>query len=165
MHGKGTVYRRGNIWWIEYRLNGELFRESSQSRKYRDASNLLDERKGQIARNEFAGPKGEKILVGTLLDLVVSDYQTRDNRSSDTLQFRLAHLRESFKETRAVDLDASVLDNFKQKLLDKGLSKATINRSLAALRRAYKLAVENRLIAPNRVPIVTSPPKTTAEQN
>src|ERR1017187_9715387 len=39
--GSGTVYRRGQIWWIQYFVRGLIVPESSHSTEKADAGNLL----------------------------------------------------------------------------------------------------------------------------
>jgi len=46
----GTIYKRGNTWWIQYYRKGKPFRESAQSAKEADARRLLRKREGEIAR-------------------------------------------------------------------------------------------------------------------
>jgi len=155
---EGYLYRRGGMWWVEYWRDGERHRESTKSPKRQAAVTLLKQRNSEIARKEFVGTKEDKILVETLLDAVVLDYENRGNRSADTLTFRLAPLRGYFRDRKAVKVTTLDIERFKEHQLKeggpekKGVAKATVNRSLAALRRAYTLAVKHKTIAPTRVP-------------
>jgi len=47
-----------------------------------------------------------------------------------------------------------MVEEYKAKRLAKGKARATVNRELAALRRAYTLAVKQKLIAPGKVPTI-----------
>ena len=54
--GEGTeqrmppgLYRRGNIFWLKYYVNGRPIRESTRTDKLSEAKRMLDERKGQAA--------------------------------------------------------------------------------------------------------------------
>ena len=62
---------------------------------------------------------------------------------------RLGHVR-------AVNVSAGAVEAYKAKRLAGGRAKATINRELACLRRAYRLASLSRpsLICANRVPTI-----------
>jgi integrase len=100
------------------------------------------------------GPKEDRITVNTLLDAVVRDYENRGNRSVKNLRFPLAHLRADMGDMRAVQVTTPVVERFKAARLADGAAKATIDRSLAALRRAYSLAVKHGIIAPGRVPAI-----------
>jgi integrase len=56
-YGDGSVYKRGNIWWIAYRVNGQQKNESSGSRNKEDALHLLRERQVSIGKGH-----GEQFL-------------------------------------------------------------------------------------------------------
>ena len=45
----GSIYKRGNIYWIKYYRNGKPLRESSESKKESDAKRLLKRREGEIS--------------------------------------------------------------------------------------------------------------------
>lgn len=56
--GEGSVYKRGNIWWIAYRVNGKQVSESSGSRDKEVANHLLRERLVTVGRghgDQFLG--------------------------------------------------------------------------------------------------------------
>lgn len=56
MRGQGTVYQRGQIWWIQYSSRGEVFRESTHSPDRKAALKLLKRRNGESARGHVIGP-------------------------------------------------------------------------------------------------------------
>lgn len=59
---------------------------------------------------------------------------------------RTGRLKKFFGDWKAANVTASVLDTYIDQCLEEELSPATINRDLAALRTAFKLAVKrNRL--------------------
>src|SRR6266850_4228005 len=62
----------------------------------------------------------------------------------------------SLGHVRAVNVSAGAVEAYKAKRLAGGRAKATINRELACLRRAYRLASLSRpsLICANRVPTI-----------
>src|SRR5205809_6374076 len=64
-------------------------------------------------------------------------------------EFQAGHLR-------AVAVSSGAIEAYKSKRLGDGKAKATINRELACLRRAYRLASESRppLISANRLPTI-----------
>ena len=95
------------------------------------------------------------------------DYVNRGNRSGRTLKFRLAPLKDELGHLRAVTLaESSAVETYKTRRLAGGVAKATVNRELAALRRAFKLAVsgKHRLIAPPQVPTIEMFPEAAARQ-
>jgi integrase len=157
LRGMGHVYQRGPVWWIAYWWRGEKRRESSRSAKRKDAVALLKRRTQEIGKGRFIDPRAEeKVMMSDLFDGVVTDYKLNERRSLTTLEDRLIPLRAAFGMDRAVDVDETRIKNYKVARLatkrrgGKLVAAATVNRELAALRRAFRLAVkDNRL---SRVP-------------
>jgi integrase len=140
IRGFGHLYRRGAIWWLRFYHRGQEVRESSRSTRERDAGRLLQERHKQIARRRFVVNE-DRVKMSDVLDGLVLDYKNNGRRSAATLEFRLAHLRRAFGLDRAVDIDAARIKRYTAARLAEGASNGTVNRELAALRRAFKLAV------------------------
>jgi len=127
---------------------------------------LLKQRHGEMARDEFIGPKQNRVLMKSLFDDVVRDYTLRDNRSSDTLAFRLVPLRAAFDHIRAAHVTEGMIERYKMERLEAGKARATINRELAVIRRAYKLATtgKHKKVSPNAVPAIVLFPENNARE-
>ena len=54
----GRIYRRGQVWWIQYYGQGQLFRESTRSELKSAAISLLKLREGEIGHGRLPYPKG-----------------------------------------------------------------------------------------------------------
>jgi integrase len=154
LKGFGYLYKRGNLWWIRYSVRGKDFRESSGSEKDTDAMRLLKRRWKEVGRGRFIGPSEERVMADNLLDGLVNDYEINRRRSARTLNWRLRHLRAAFGGMRAVDVTEERIERYKVDRLaektergKKPVRPATINRELAALRRAFRLAVRQKGIA------------------
>jgi integrase len=86
--------------------------------------------------------------VNDLLDALGRDYELNGWRSVDTLRGRLDPLRTAFGTTRAVDVTGEFIEEYKAHRLaaktKRGslVAPATLNRELAALKRAFKLGIE-----------------------
>jgi integrase len=142
--GLGRIYKRGGVWWIRYGHRSRDLRESSGSRRKEDARALLLKRLQEIGRPGFVDPVAEKrVLVTHLFDALVVDYQNNARRSLATLTWRLAPLREFFAFERAVDVTPHRVERYKRGRLDEKRAPATVNRELAALRRAFRLGIEH----------------------
>lgn len=147
--GTGRIWKRGNVWWIDYGFRGDRHRESSGSTRKKDAVALLRQRMEEMGRG---GPRvhEEDVTFEDLAKLIETDYEVEGRRSLPNLRTALGHLRERFGGWRAVDirkdhLTAYVLD--KQKA---GYANGTIRRHLACLKCAYYLAVDAERLS--RVP-------------
>jgi integrase len=123
-------------------------------------------REGQQAHALAAVAQGEDEQPGAaLLDALLVDYQNNGRRSIGTLKWRLRPLRAAFSLDRAIDLTEVRIERYKSERLgtkrrgDKFVAPATINRELAALKRAFKLAVEQKRLS--TMPVI----KLLAENN
>src|SRR5207245_8146540 len=74
-------------------------------------------------------------------------------RSLATLKWRVGPLRGAFGEDRGIDPTAARVERYKAARLAAGHAPATINRELAALRRALNLALQQERLS--RMPRIT----------
>lgn len=150
----GSIYQRtkkqpdGAIktlspWWIKYRRNGQVFRESSHSDNSDDAERLLKRRVGEIVTGKFTGLGPERIRMAELFADVVEDYQQRDNDTLLDLKGRLKnHLSPFFGHIRAAEFSTHHIKRYLTERRTAGAKNSTINRELAIIRRAFHLAAE-----------------------
>src|SRR5437879_6201012 len=93
----GSIYQRGNIWWVKYYRNGQVFRESSERSEYADAEDLLKKRNGEIVTGRFAGLTPERITVGTLFENLLDNYRLKERGSLRMTENRIhKHLMPRF---------------------------------------------------------------------
>src|SRR5437867_12681711 len=154
--GLGSIYRRGDRWAIEFWKDGVQHRESARTSSEKEAIDHLRRRVDELAQGRYVGPRAERVTVKDLLALVTQDSATTGNRSSRTLKFGVAALESELGHLRAVAVSSGAIEAYKSKRLADGKAKATINRELACLRRACRLASQSRppLIGANRVPTI-----------
>lgn len=154
--GDGTVWRRGGVWWIQYRNRGKRVREPGGfdglgARTKTEAEEKLRQRLAEIRLDCYTGPAAERITVADLLESYLADLKTRGKHSVRSVRSRCKnHLLPAFGHVRAVDLTTSALRSFAEDRSDYGLAPASVNRCLQDLRAAFNLArKEERL---TRVP-------------
>jgi len=147
LRGFGRKYRRGRVWWIEYWHRSRQHRESTRSGREVDADRLLKKRLKQIGRGRFVGPSEDRLLIDEILMGLETDYEVNQRRSRDTLAYRLAPLKAAFAGERAIDVTEERIERYKAARLTERMSPATVNRELAALRRAFRLAVRQRRLS------------------
>ena len=86
------------------------------------------------------------------------DYQNNGRRSGRGLRWRLSPLRAAFGEDRAIDVTEARIEQYKADRLasftrtrygvgTRHVSPATVNRELAALVRAFRLAVRQKRVS------------------
>jgi hypothetical protein len=70
--GLGTVYRRGNVWWVQYSFLGKVYRESSGSESRPDAVRLLRKRLEEMGRGRLVGPNVERTTFEDLTAMLLA---------------------------------------------------------------------------------------------
>lgn len=175
--GCGSVYKQTKLvkgvrtpvanWSISFYVNGKQIRESAGSPDRAVAEKLLKRRLAQTEGGKpFIAPKAEKLRLREMLDELKTDYQHKENRSD--ISKRCEYLLEFFgADARALSITpdrikAYVAKRKRDVLRRHGVaqptSNGTINRDLAALQRAFALAIENRKLshdhAPGRMPLL-----------
>lgn len=139
--GDGSLRLRGRIWWVRYSYRGKPIEESSGSTRRRDAVKLLRKRQGEMGIGRLVGPDAERTTFEDLAAMLVADYTVNERRSIDRARRSLAHLREAFGLSRALEITPDRLDGYVKMRLDAGAARATVKNELAALRRAFRLAM------------------------
>ena len=100
----GSLYQRGNVWWIKYYRNGKPYRESTRSTKESYAKKLLKLREGEITQGKIPSLKIEKVNFDELVADLINDYKVNGRKSMRRLMVSIKHLEKSFEGIRAVDI-------------------------------------------------------------
>jgi integrase len=165
--GMGFIYRRGAIWWVQYWVRGRRIRESSESTKEADARKLLKQRIGEATTGKPVGPDVEKTTFGDLASMLITDYRVNGLRSVARIEDALEHLRGFFGGERiededenqkkrlqryvggdrAVTITSDRISEYVAQRQTEEAANATINRELAALKRAFRLGTKARKVA------------------
>lgn len=147
---EATLYRRRSrctgelmpTWWMRFKANGKWHGESTAETDKEAAQKQLDIRKGEIAKGEYTGPDPRDTLtIAAILDLVRAFYARRGHRSLATVQSHITTWTNALgPNSRALDVTTVTVNQVIDGWRAKGFAPATINRRLAILRRAYRLA-------------------------
>ena len=149
----GELRQRGRIWWIRYYRNGQRHEESSGSKKKGVAIDLLKIREGDGAKGLPVTPKIGRLRFEEAAADVVNDYRTNGKRSIGEVERRIRlHLNLCFEGRRmaaitTADIRAYIATRQAPATNEDGTEKpgasnAEINRELAILKRAFRLAVQ-----------------------
>src|SRR4029453_7489097 len=139
----GSTYKRGNIWWIQYYRDGIAMRESSGSASQAEAKRVLSLKEADIAKGIPVTPRMGRIKFNEMAADLMADYKVNCRRSLRDLKVRLdRHILPVFGDRNATAINTADVNNFKVRRQEAGASNAEINRELAALKRAFSLAIE-----------------------
>jgi integrase len=139
IRGLGHLYKRGNVWWVKFHSGGRAHYESSGSSIKSDAIDLLKKR--------INSPRGHvrstQTKVGELLTDLSVYYQTHNPKSYKSFAIpSIGNLRDYWGDWKAGKVTTQAINEYTQHRREEEAAPATINRELALLRRAYKLASE-----------------------
>lgn len=153
--GTGSIFSvpgSRNLWVGYTGANGEYIRESSGSAKKEDAKNFLKRRMEAVSGGNFLGPRIEKITVDELYDDLLQDYRTH-GKDVEWAEGRWnVHLKDHFGGMRASRVGTTQIAGYVQKRQEEKAAKATINRELALLRRAFSIGFDAEPQKVSRVP-------------
>jgi integrase len=151
MDGAGTIYLRGEIWWVKIRVDGRPVYESSKSTKKADAIKLRDKMLAKRHRGEISGGAPDKVLIAELLDDVLnSDIGESTRYIWEKVVAK--NIRPFFGTMRAARLSTDKMDRYREKRKTAGVTDATVNRELSILRTSYHNARKRTPPKVNLVP-------------
>ena len=146
----GRVFKRGGVWWIQYYQRamarderGRHVRESSHSRDRRVAAKLLAQRLTEMAPGRPLAVDCERVTLADLERIVLDNYDANGRKSRNRVLIAFRHLRPFFERTPAVFIAGDRLERYVSLRREEGAKPATILYELAALRRAFRLAVRS----------------------
>jgi integrase len=146
-HGEGRIWRRGRIWWIQFFAHGRQVRESSHSDRRPIAERLLRQRLGEAAAGIASPPRAARVSYEKIRDALFADYRMNKRKwveeGKGSNPYMTVHLDSFFCGYRAVNITTDSIREFIRKRQEEGAANGTINRSLALLRRMFRLAVED----------------------
>lgn len=159
-YGQGRIWRRGKVWWISYCQNGIEQRESSKSGVHAVALDLLRRRLGEQQAGTLLAARARTLTVRDALSILEADYKEKGRHSMPALKGHIAAWNLAMGDVEVANVDYPLLDEQARAWLrDRDATAATINRRMASLRRAVRLAVRRKLAArPVEVPHLDEAP-------
>jgi integrase len=143
--------RRASTWTLRYYnpLTGRRVEESTGTNDRRQAAALL--RKRLVEIDEGRAPIASRTTLADLERFVVTDYEQHRRHTTDLVRAYFRRLAAFFgARTRAVEIDEGRIAEYRTRRLSEGAAPATVNREMALLRRAFRLAYRARRVP--RVP-------------
>ena len=140
---------RSKYWWFKFVWSGQLIRESTKQTNKRVAEQIESARKTQLAKGEV-GIKDHKpspTLQAFLRDSFLPFYEATKQEEPNTLAFYRSRVNNLLMDSTlaSVRLEAITAESVAEYIgrlrrNDPGIAVATINRNLATIRRALRLA-------------------------
>jgi integrase len=146
----GTIYKRGQTWWVQIHVDGHPVRESSKSTNYADAVKHRDKLIAKKTHGQISRGSPDRVLISELLDDVLDS----DIAESTRYVWRLViekNIRPFFGSLKAARLTTDKMEEYRKRRTRAGASDATVNRELTILRTSFN---NGRKRTPPKVHIV-----------
>ena len=137
----GSLYKRGQTYYIDYRLNGKRHRESTNTTKRREAELILDNRKREI--REAKSPEIKNSVNVCKLAELAQEYLkwTERQRVHKTKKIWVKQLVEVFGNLYVEDLNPRVIEQWQSVRL-KYNKPSTVNRLTGCLKHMINKGVQ-----------------------
>lgn len=154
--GMGSIYRpkykdrhgttrESSRWWIAYYCNGRLIREGTETNDYAEARAELKKREGAAVDRPVKN-NTRVLRFKELAEALIEDYALNDRKSLRDVKQRLRdHILPEFGNRRVVSIDPGSIRKYITKRRGEGAAKATVNRELAAIKRAFNLGIQSEM--------------------
>jgi integrase len=146
--------KENKYWWIQYCRNGKVYRESTRSTDYGYAKRLLKAKEGAIAEGRYPGLDAYRTQIEDLVNLYLKDYKDNGYKSIERAEEYAALIRKHFAGLRVVEITTEHLRKYREKRQAEKVKDSTINRELSALRRMYRLGINEDPPLVARIPKV-----------
>jgi integrase len=158
--GSGSVFQRGSTWWIAYRVNGKLHRESAETDIKQKAQNKLKDRLMGIHGGTF-DPNCRNTTIADLYAILHNDYFINQKSSIEEVARNWKnHLGPFFGHAKASQISYQMVGRYIEERQKKGAANGTCNRELSNLKRAFHLGLRSGVVS--RMPVF---PSKLAENN
>jgi integrase len=148
----GSLYKRGNTWWIKYYRNGKPFRESTGTDKKMVAKKVLERREGDIAQGKVPGIQFDKVTFDELAEEFLTEYKINARKSLDRAEKSIDHLKGYFTGYKVSGINTPAINAYIKSRLEEEAANGTINRELSALKRMLNLGAKQTPPVVDRVP-------------
>lgn len=161
-YGSGSLLQRGRVWHVRWReakhspdgtTEYVQHMESSGSEDREQAQKFLNRKLREVGvpRQQTTDPK--TLCYEDLRDEFLKELREGGSRSlrKGTLS-NLGRVDRYFANWRVADFTVKALKTFREVCRKDGVTDATCNRMIAALRRMFRLAIENEWLQASEVP-------------
>jgi integrase len=153
-----AIFRRGGVWWYEFRFDNQRVRESTHQSnanvaRQAEAADRLRRVRGEhgIARKDKAPTLEE--FAATFNEWVTSEKDNQRTREFYAICYQRLLDYKPLGNARLDKIDQNMIEKFKLWALAKELSRTTVNRYLTTLRKTLRYAMRKRELI-DRVPVI-----------
>jgi len=150
--GQGRVFHRGNIWYVDYGVDGRRKRFRASADKG-EALKMLAALRTDIERAAFGFERKKVVLFSDFAE----EYKKikSETRAVKSVEARVKHLVKHFKDTPLSKITPEMVEAYKQKRLkakvrvpdgapERTLKGSSVNRELATLKNMFNVALRQR---------------------
>jgi site-specific recombinase XerD len=142
--GTGSLRLVDGIYHARYYSHGRRHHESTKTGDRDKAEAWLRKRVKLADLPQYVAPDARKVRFEKLADLIRLDYARKGNKSR--VEYRLKHLADAFGGWPALRITTTAVEQYADERRKAGAAVATVNRDLAVLRRAFRLAVQKNVL-------------------
>ena len=144
------IYKRGDVWWFKFKFDGQTIRESTKQGNKRVAEQIEAAKKTQLAKGEVGIERRVVPILADFAERFRAEIGVRCAAKPRTIEFYEEKLTRLLEYPRLAN---ARLDRITEELIEgyvrhrrQKVAPATVNRQLATLRRALRLAYKWRVI-------------------
>jgi len=126
---------------IQYYRYGKQYAESTHSDKVEVAKRTLKIREGEISEGKMPSISFERIRFDELIEDYLTDYRINKRKTVKRAERCSRFLLKEFQGMKATEISTAAIKKYIDRRLSEGVNNATVNRELAAVKRAFNLAV------------------------
>lgn len=141
------LYKRGNVYWIRYAgPDGKIRFETSKSASFKEAQDLLIQRKKEVMEGKDPLPK--KRIANHSFKELAEHYLVwaKRQRAFKSKEGFVRQLVEVYGNSPLRAFTTRLVEEYQTKVLNDGKAPATANRHLAALKHMFTKAVEWEMV-------------------
>lgn len=143
-----AVYKRGNVWWYKFRWNGKRIQETTRQTNKRVAQQLEAAHRTRLLKGGAGIPERKSpTLARFMREAFIPFLEATKSEEPNTVAFYKACTNNvlawpQLAESKLSEITSEKITAYIEQRQRAEMSVATINRELATLRRALRLASE-----------------------
>jgi len=135
------LYKRGNVYWFDFQINGIRYRKSTGKTKRRDAEDVFHVEREKAKTGECVGTKMIKDCKVAVLAGDYSNWASTQKSYKTSKRFFINQIIEVFGNINLSDLDTKTIEQWQSEQL-KLKKPSSINRVLACLKHMVSKAID-----------------------